>query len=66
VGGYQSHYYQCDEKLFTTIKEMHTRVRWVKRPDLVGEIPLAPRGPVDQISIKEKPYIASDFSCIQI
>jgi hypothetical protein len=37
----QTSYYQCDEKLFTTIRDSPATVGWVKRRDVVGEIPLA-------------------------
>jgi hypothetical protein len=37
----QAFYNQCDEKLFTTIRDSPATVEWVKRRDVVGEIPLA-------------------------
>jgi hypothetical protein len=36
----QTSYYHCDEKLFTAIGDSPVTVKWVKRPDRVGEIPL--------------------------
>jgi hypothetical protein len=39
--GFQAFYYQCDEKFLTTMLDFPVRVNWVKRPDLVGEIPLS-------------------------
>jgi hypothetical protein len=36
----QVFYYQCDEKLFTVTRDSPAIVEWVKRRDVVGEIPL--------------------------
>lgn len=37
----QTFYNQCDEKLSTTVRDSPATVEWVKRRDVVGEIPLA-------------------------
>jgi hypothetical protein len=37
----QAFYNQCDEKLSTTVRDSPATVEWVKRRDVVGEIPLA-------------------------